>query len=171
VFWKNDDPQSPHWVYFPSQPGVGPRFATGSGDTSDPVQVATSIPQGKTNVAVTYKCKETGHENESGQVTVWPDFLMVQYQTGNVFNQLPNGIVGQVYIATPLTTGGKPNYTHTLTEASLPPGLSVTDTPTGVVISGTPTATGADFAFTAHCVDALGNRVDQTFTIVVGAVT
>ena len=167
VFWKNDDPQSPHWVYFPGQAGVGPRFATGPGDTSDPVQPATSIPKGQTNVVVTYACKEAGHENERGQVTVWPDFLVVQPITNGVYNQLANGTVGVDYPSTLLTTGGKPNYSHTLTDASMPPGMAVTNTPAGVAIGGTPTAAGQDYAFTVHCVDALGNRVDQTFTIVV----
>jgi hypothetical protein len=47
--------------------------------------------------------------------------------------------------------------------------MAITDTAAGVVIGGTPMQAGQNFAFTIHCQDALGNRVDETLTIVVKA--
>jgi len=170
VFWKNDDPKSPHWPQFPQQPAVGPRFQTGSGNTSDPVQpyAGGPIPQGQ-NQLVKYGCRIPNHESEQGLITVWADFLVATIQNGGVFNQLPDGKVGTAYTPVALTTGGKPGYSHTLSDAALPPGINVTDGPSGVMVGGTPGAAGQDFAFTVHCKDALGNRVDQTFTLRVSA--
>src|SRR3954447_26573582 len=88
VFWKNNDPSSPHWPFVPDQPGVGPRFQTGPGDTSDPVQPYgsnTPIPQGATQV-VNYSCRISNHEAEQGVITVWADFLVATIQNG-VYNQ------------------------------------------------------------------------------------
>ena len=173
VFWRNKDPKSAHWPYFPGQPGVGPRFAVGTGDTSDPVQpyaATTQIPQG-TSQAVFYRDKQPGSAGLEGQITVWADFLAVTIQNSvtKVFNQLDDATVGAVYGPVALTTGGKPTYEHTLSDAVVPAGMAITDTPSGVSIGGTPTQASQDFAFTIHCQDALGNRVDETLTIVVKA--
>src|SRR5437868_10958032 len=150
VFWRNEDPGSPHWPVFPDQPGVGPHFQTGYKENSDPVQPyasGTAIPSGQTQV-VNYGCRISNHESEQGVVTVWPDFLAAQIQTGGVFFQLANGTAGEAYTGAVMTTGGKPPYTHTLTDVSLPKGLSVTDGPSGPLVSGTPGAAGKNFAFT-----------------------
>jgi hypothetical protein len=167
VYWKNNDPQSPHWPVFPDQPGVGPRFQTGPGDTSDPVQPygsTTQLTPGQSR-SVSYGCQIEGHQAEAGTITVWADFLSATILNDGIYNQLPDGTVGTVYPAVVLTVGGKPGYTHTLSDASLPAGISVTDGQLGVEVCGTPTTVGQDFAFTVHCTDALGNRVDQTFTM------
>lgn len=173
VFWENQDPQSAHWPYFPDQPGVGPRFAVGTGDSSDPVQPyanQTQIPQG-TNKVVYYRDKEPGNGSLQGQITVWADFLAttIQNSVTNVFNQLNDATAGVPYPPVALTTGGKPPYQHTLSDAVLSAGMAVTDSAAGVTIGGTPTQAGQDFAFTIHCQDALGNRVDETLTVVVKA--
>ena len=171
VYWKNNDPVSPHWPVFPAQPGVGPRFQTGPGDTSDPVQPygsTTAISPGSTQV-VNYGCQIQNHESEAGVITVWPDFLVASIQNNNIYNQLPDGSVGSAYAPVQLTTGGKPGYSHTLSDAVLPAGITVTDGAAGVTVGGTPTVAGSDFAFTVHCRDALGNKVDQTFTLAVTA--
>ena len=170
VFWINKDPHSPHWPYFPDQPGVGPRFQTGPGDTSDPVQpyAGATIPQGQ-NKVVNYGCRISDHESEQGAITVWADFLVASIQNDDIYNQLPDGTVGVAYTPVSLTTGGKPGYSHTLSDAVLPAGITVTDGPAGVMVGGTPATSGSDFAFTVHCKDALGNKVDQTFTLSVAA--
>jgi len=170
VFWRNDDPTSPHWPIFPDQPGVGPRFQTGSGDTSDPVQPYAGpaiVPPA--SVVVSYGCHISNHEAEQGTITVWADFLVNSSINGGNYTQLPDGAVNVAYPAQVLTVGGKPKYRHTLTDASLPAGLTVTDADAGVTISGKPTQAGNNFAFTVHCLDALGNKVDQTFTLSVAA--
>jgi hypothetical protein len=167
VFWLNKDPQSPHWPFFPDQPGVGPRFQIGPGNTSDPVQpyAGNAIPQGQQQV-INYSCRVSGHETEQGVITVWPDFLvqscLVQYS-----NKLPDGVMGQPYAPVLLTQGGKPPYSHSLTDASLPQAMEIKDAENGVTVSGTPSSAGQDFAFTVHCKDALGNRVDQTVTLII----
>jgi hypothetical protein len=119
---------------------------------------------------VNYGCRISDHESEQGVITVWADFLVAQIQSASgVFYQLPNGAVGQPYTPVVLTTGGKPPYIHTLTDADLPAGIVVTDAAAGVQVSGTAESAGTEFAFTVHCQDALGNKVDQTFTIQVTA--
>jgi hypothetical protein len=171
VYWKNADPQSAHWPVFPDQPGVGPRFQTGPADTSDPVQPYGSTTQLAPGVskAVNYGCQIAGHQAEAGVITVWADFLSATILNDGIYNQLPDGTVGTAYPAVALTVGGKPGYCHTLSDASLPAGITVTDGAAGVQIGGTPIAAGQDFAFTVHCTDALGNRVDQTFTLRIAA--
>jgi hypothetical protein len=171
VYWKNEDSQAAHWPYFPDQPGVGPRFAVGTGNTSDPVQPyanQTAIPQG-TNQVVYYRDKQPGFDDLEGQVAVWGDFLAtpIQNSVTKVYNQLNDATVGVAYAQVVLTVGGKPSYKHILSDAVLPPGMAVTDTPAGVAIGGTPMQAGENFAFTIHCQDALGNRVDETLALVV----
>ena len=105
-------------------------------------------------------------------IKVWPDFLVANIQTASgVFYQLPTGTLGQPYAPVVLTIGGKPSYIHTLTDAELPKGIVITDGPTGVQVGGVALSAGNDFAFTVHCQDTLGNKVDQTFTMQVAAAT
>ena len=168
VFWRNGDPKSPHWPSIPGNPPAEPRFQVGSGDNSDPVQPYASqnaIPQGQSQV-VNYSCKISGHQGEQGKVTVWADFLVAQFQgASGAYNEI-DGTVGKP-LQQVLTTGGKAPYMHTLSDAALPRGVTVTNGPIGVMASGTPAAAGQNFAFTVHGKDALGNKVDQTFTIVI----
>lgn len=172
VFWRNEDPQAPHWPFFPDQPGVGPRFQIGSGNTSDncqPDSTGKAIPQGQI-LPFSYKCKVDKHDAESGTINVVADFLAATLTPEPpVFNQLPNGTVGVPYAPIVLTSGGLGPYTHTLTDAVLPHGLTITDQPTGVTVGGTPTQSGDNFAFTVNSRDTLGNTVDQTYTLTVVA--
>jgi len=73
------------------------------------------------------------------------------------------------YTATCTTTGGIPPYTYSIASGSLPAGLSLTPTPTGATISGTPTAYGT-FSFTIQVNDSgspvfTATQQAQAFTV------
>jgi hypothetical protein len=83
-------------------------------------------------------------------------------------NQLPDGTVGVGYVPQALTTGGKPPFVIHLSDGALPNGMSVSNDPVnGATLSGTPTQSGANFAFTMHAEDDLKNAVDQTYLLTV----
>jgi hypothetical protein len=168
VFWRNEDTEA-HWPSFPSQPQIGPRFQVGPGDNSDnfqPVSSGGAIPTGQT-VKVNSGCKIQGHGAETGLILVVADFIEAPQPAGSVYNQLTNGTVGVAYSPVVLTSGGLAPYTHTLSDAVTPQGLTITNEAAGVTVGGTPTQAGDNFAFTVHCKDALENRVDQTYTLTV----
>ena len=148
-------------------PQVGPRFQTGPGDTSDPVQPYASgaaLATGKV-ITVNYSCKL--HSGENGRIQVVADFLSQNIVLRGILNQLPDATLGLTYTPIALTTGGLAPYSSTLSDAVIPKGLAVKNENTGVFVSGTPVEIGENFAFTVHCQDSLGNAVDQTYTIAV----
>jgi hypothetical protein len=154
VFWKNNDPDAPHW------PIQGPRFQIGpNGNSDDSTVYPAPLP-----TTIYYGCAITGHENERGSIVVYDDFLPSQIKN----NVLPNGTKGAVYADQNLATGGMSPYTFT-TSGSVPPGLTVaanTAANTGIKIGGTPTQAGT-FSFTLNATDNLQNNVQQTFTITI----
>lgn len=175
VFWKNEDSEA-HWPLLPLTPHppttsavqtVGPRFQTGPGDTSDPVQpYASGTGIVDPPVIIKYSCKL--HKGESGEIRVVADFLSRPSDPKSlVLNQLPDATFGAAYGPEALTSGGLPPFSHSLSNAAIPEGMNVTDKANGVFVTGTPRQTGVNFAFTVHCEDSLKNAVDQTYTIIV----
>jgi hypothetical protein len=101
-----------------------------------------------------------------------PQFLSITLNVVsglNLLNGLPNGVVGTNYPGSlaPLTTGGLPPYTWTLTKGTLPPGLQLIQT-TGA-ITGTPTMQGS-YPFTITVSDSEDPQAtfQQSFNLVVG---
>jgi hypothetical protein len=101
-----------------------------------------------------------------------PQFLSITLNVVsglNLLNSLPNGVVGTNYPGSlaPLTTGGLPPYTWTLTKGTLPPGLQLIQT-TGA-ITGTPTTQGS-YPFTITVSDSEDPQAtfQQSFNLVVG---
>ncbi len=81
-------------------------------------------------------------------------------------SNLPGGTVGVAYSTTLSATGGQSPYTWSISNGSLPPGLTL-DTSTGI-ISGTPTsASGSPFSFQATVSDSAGSTLPQTFSLTV----
>ena len=78
---------------------------------------------------------------------------------------LPNGLTGAPYVSIFTTTGGQPLYTYSLTDGTLPPGLSLNQIG---VIQGTPTAAGS-FTFTVQVSDSslTPSAVNRTYTIAI----
>ena len=78
---------------------------------------------------------------------------------------LPNGLTGAPYVSIFTTTGGQPQYTYSLTDGTLPPGLSLNQIG---VIQGTPTLAGS-FAFTVQVSDSslTPSAVNRTYTIAI----
>jgi hypothetical protein len=90
-------------------------------------------------------------------------------------NALPNGTAGVPYSAQILVSGGDPysqGYYQEYFSGSFPPGLTTTDVITNsgeaFVLSGTPTNSGT-FSFTIGAMDALGNFVQNNFSVTIGS--
>jgi hypothetical protein len=77
-----------------------------------------------------------------------------------------NGSVGSPYSENATAIGGTAPYTWTLSDGTLPSGLTL-NSATGS-ISGLPVQTGSS-SFTLHVVDAGGIAADKAFTIVIGS--
>ena len=75
---------------------------------------------------------------------------------------LPNGAVGVLYNFQPSATGGTVPYTWRAT--GLPPGLQITNTTNGPLISGTPTTTGT-YTVTLTVTDSSGPPLSATRTL------
>ncbi len=73
---------------------------------------------------------------------------------------LPNATVGASYSAALTAVGGAAPYTWSITQGSLPAGLSLT----GATISGTPSAAGS-YTFTAQVTDSNRATFSQAFTL------
>lgn len=76
---------------------------------------------------------------------------------------LPQGIVGSSYTQTLVATGGSAPHAFSVTQGTLPAGLSLT--PAGV-LAGTPTAAGAS-TFTVTVTDANAQTGTQSYTLTV----
>jgi hypothetical protein len=77
-----------------------------------------------------------------------------------------NGEVGAAYGATPSISGTTGPYTWSVTNGSLPAGLTLN--PTTGAVSGQPTASGS-FSFTLVATDALGGTATQSETVDIAA--
>ena len=81
-------------------------------------------------------------------------------------NPLPNGTVGTAYTATLAATGGAAPFSWSLSQGSLPAGL--TFNPATQVISGTPTVAGT-FQFVVRAGDAIGAIATLPLTLTINA--
>ncbi len=111
-------------------------------------------------------------EDDSKPNPLPPQYLSITFNVVsglNLLNSLPNGVVGTNYPGSlvPLTTGGLPPYTWTLTKGTLPPGLQLIQT-TGA-ITGTPTTQGS-YPFTITVSDSEDPQAtfQQSFNLVIG---
>lgn len=102
----------------------------------------------------------------SGSLTI-----TVQPQLTITTTSLPNGTEGVLYSATILTSGGTPPISFSVTQASFPPGLTITQpatSSTSDTLSGTPTLAGV-YNFTESVADS-GNpqqTATQAYTVTV----
>jgi hypothetical protein len=76
--------------------------------------------------------------------------------------ELDDGVQGEEYEDTLLSSGGRLPHVWAIASGALPPGLTLS--PTKGDIKGTPTTFGA-WAFTARVVDKLGSNVVQSYVI------
>jgi hypothetical protein len=78
---------------------------------------------------------------------------------------LPNGLTGSPYVNVFTTTGGLPQYIYSLTDGTLPPGLTLSQIG---VIQGTPTTAGS-FTFTVQVSDSslTPSSVTRTYTVAI----
>jgi len=76
---------------------------------------------------------------------------------------LPEGSEGQSYSAQLAASGGLPPYTWSITNGSLPPGLTLA---TSGAISGTPTTSGL-FSFTVQAADSSSNTASAPLSLAV----
>lgn len=115
---------------------------------------------GSTNVTMTFK--PTATQSYSGNLTVNANHTSgpntraisgtgVQPPTITTTCPLPAGTVGVAYNQTLSATGGKTPYTWSISDGTLPPGLSLN--PGTGLVSGTPTTAGT-FNFTIRCTGA-----------------
>jgi len=78
-------------------------------------------------------------------------------------SSLPNGFVGVAYSQTFTASGGTSPYSHTVSEGSLPPGLTLSSSGS---LSGTPTLAGA-YKFTIRATDSKLCTGDQPYSLLV----
>lgn len=74
-----------------------------------------------------------------------------------------SGCVGQSYSSTIVVTGGS-GFVFTITNGSLPPGITMSSSGGTVLFSGTPTTPG-NYSFTLKVTNSRGNSVSKTVTI------
>lgn len=76
---------------------------------------------------------------------------------------LPNGSIGTAYNQTITAQGGVGSVTFSVTQGSLPAGLSLA---TNGMLTGTPTSSGS-YVFTVTATDSFGCQTARTYTVVV----
>jgi len=76
---------------------------------------------------------------------------------------LPDGVVDEAYNASLTAAGGTPPYSWSVSDGTLPPGLTLN--PDGTV-TGTPTTSGT-YTFTAKVTDAASRTAEESFSIAI----
>lgn len=79
-------------------------------------------------------------------------------------NALPIGLAGEAYSGAMAMSGGRPPFSFSLSQGTLPPGLAL-DSATGA-ITGKPLSRG-ESAFTLTARDALGQSASRSFTLLI----
>ena len=110
------------------------------------------LEQAGTVAVVVTQPGDAGTTLSSGEAT----FLIADGVSIPTGCPLPNAIVGRVYEAQFVPSGGIAPYVWSLTAGNLPPGLAFT----GGVVRGTPTAAG-DSSFTVRVTDARNNSASK----------
>ena len=82
--------------------------------------------------------------------------------------QLPAGVVNSPYSQKITAAGGTAPYTWTLSQGSLPSGLSLSVSGSGAVIAGTPKANGTS-TFSIQVTDSVATTVTKQFSLTIGA--
>lgn len=120
----------------------------------------TPLQAGTYNFNIAVKDAESRESRKNLSITIEPNPPRI------VTEFLAYGKVKEVYPSTTLgATGGKPSYTWTKTNGSLPPGLSLS---TNGTISGTPTQAGT-YSFTVRVTDSgsPARTIDKTLSITI----
>jgi hypothetical protein len=119
----------------------------------------TPTTAGTSSVTVTVSDSQTpaATAQHSYNILILPSTGMVVVTT----TSLPDGVRGQTYTAALTAAGGFTPYMWSITQGSLPPGLTQT---VGGTIQGTATSTGT-FTFTAQVADAMGFMSTANLTI------
>jgi hypothetical protein len=124
----------------------------------------TGVPTDEGVFAFTLQVRdETGtKDTESFSITInEPRPLVITNQS----DAMSPGTVGEFYCCGNLfADGGVPDYTWTLVDGELPPGLELTESPGR--ITGTPTTAGT-FTFTVLVTDSRGATAERTFSITI----
>jgi hypothetical protein len=170
VFWQNQDSEA-HFPAFPTgapvlSSQVGPNANSGSVQPALALSTyypstgpSIPLPQGQV-FPVGYVCSL--HPGETGIINVYADF----YSQPSQLAPFKRGTAATA----PLTIGGMPNFTFTVSNSNLPASLTVTIlvNTEGPVVTGTPGPNDAgSFAFDLYCLDSDGNNVTQTYLLTV----
>ncbi|WP_435102361.1 putative Ig domain-containing protein [Halarchaeum sp. P4] len=128
--------------------------------TADGTVSGTPTEQG------TYTFSVTVTDADGTQLTETYTLVVNPALTSTTPSTLPSGVAGVTYSTTLTTTGGTDPVSWTVTNGSLPDGLSLNST-TGA-ITGTPTTAGS-YTVTVTATDASGATTSQQYTVDVGA--
>jgi len=149
-------------IYSPTN---GAFTATGGLDTPNLLYASALLPDGTVLI--------TGGENGSETIAD----AEIYYSTAPLAPltvttaSVPSGLVGQGYTQFLLEQGGLGTLTWSLASGSLPPGISLSSTPTGGLLFGTPAAAGT-FTFTLSLTDSSEKSATSgPFTLVIDSVT
>jgi Putative Ig domain/Spy0128-like isopeptide containing domain len=125
---------------------------------------SAGVLSGTPTATGTYSFSVNVIDKNNGVSTTSVSFVVASALTFT-FTTLPSGTVGTAYSTTLTATGGNTPYTWSISEGSLPAGLTLS-TSTGV-ISGIPTTPGTS-SFTARVADPGGQATTKATSISIG---
>jgi putative Ig domain-containing protein/matrixin/Ig-like domain-containing protein len=134
-----------------------------SGLTLDPATgILSGTPSSLGNSSVTIRLTDSRGRSAEKQIVISVTPLQLSVTT----ESLPLGSMGTNYSSSVTAVGGRQPYLWTISQNSLPPGLSLSSA--SGLISGIPTAAG-DFPFTVRVIDADGRSFSKALSINVSA--
>ena len=145
VFWRNNDPNAPHWPTPANGVFLNYQIPAFSGVPSPPTSDSYGLASPTSVTTLNYGCQIAGHQNEKGVITIYPAL-----KAGAAIPAAAT--VNQPYTGPLNPSGGKGPYVWSVLIGSLPPGLTLA----AAAVSGTPAQAGS-FTFTLQVADALGN--------------
>jgi len=128
--------------------------------TGTPTTAGTTPSGGPTFKVVDSTSPNQGTATKQLPITIDPDATLQITST-----LPPAGTTTAAYSYQMVATGGCSPYTWSISSGSLPPPLTINPN-TGIIDSGTPTATGT-FNFTVRVTDSLSTFVDQALSIII----